>query len=206
MTIVDREEKALDIKLAVHIAVHSSIKSIDHLGELLKVLGKGSKLENIRIHRTKCSQLIKNVIAPAMLTELVKDVGEEPYSLILDESTDISVMKYLAFIIRYHSKVQNDVLNEFLGFVELERATAEAQHLATKEFLAKVGLNVKNMIGLGVDGALSLCGSENSVFTRFKAEVSLFNSGCHCLFCYYFTRVFSKYYTLLVFRFHTCNW
>ena len=98
MTIVNREEKALDIKLAVHIAVHSSIKSIDHLGELLKVLGKGSKLENIRIHRTKCSQLIKNVIAPAMLTELIKDVGEEPYSLILDESTDVSVMKYLAFL------------------------------------------------------------------------------------------------------------
>lgn len=33
-----------DIKLAIYIAMHSSIKSLDHLGEILTDLGKGSGL------------------------------------------------------------------------------------------------------------------------------------------------------------------
>lgn len=38
---VSRKNKHIDIMLAVHIATHSSIRSIDHLGEMLKVFGKG---------------------------------------------------------------------------------------------------------------------------------------------------------------------
>lgn len=73
----------------MYIAVHTSIKSIGHLGELLSLLGKGRKLENLRIHRTKCSKIIENVLA----SELIQDVKEckSGYSLIVDESTDITV-------------------------------------------------------------------------------------------------------------------
>ena len=41
---VSYEDKMRDIKLAIYIAMHSSIKSIDHLGEILTDLGKGSGL------------------------------------------------------------------------------------------------------------------------------------------------------------------
>jgi len=49
-------QKVIDIKLAVHIACHSAVKSVDHLSLLLKLLGKGSKLENLQLHRTKCAK------------------------------------------------------------------------------------------------------------------------------------------------------
>ena len=52
--------------------------------------------EELRLHRTKCSMLIKNVIAPEMLSEIIAGVGGNEYSLILDESTDVSVSKYMA--------------------------------------------------------------------------------------------------------------
>lgn len=99
--VVTKQSKVVDLKLAIHIASHSAIRSMDHLGELLKVFGKGSCLENLRMHRTKCAKLILNVISPSIIEELVSDIGDKRYSLIVDESTDISVSKYMAYCIRY---------------------------------------------------------------------------------------------------------
>ncbi|XP_043282391.1 uncharacterized protein [Venturia canescens] len=57
--------KKMDLRMAVHIAAHSSIRSIDHLSEILRTLDKGSSLENISLHRTKCSKLIKKRHSPS---------------------------------------------------------------------------------------------------------------------------------------------
>lgn len=100
--VVDAETKVLDLRLAIYVAIHTFIKSINHLGELLKVLGKGTKLEKLQIHRTKCSKLIANVLAPAILSDLIEDIKtcKSGYSLIVDESTDITVKKFMGICIR----------------------------------------------------------------------------------------------------------
>jgi len=54
------------------------------------VLGKGSALEKVKLHRTKCLRLISAVVAPAHLAELIDDVADYWYALIIDEATDIS--------------------------------------------------------------------------------------------------------------------
>ncbi|KAH0549686.1 hypothetical protein KQX54_012491 [Cotesia glomerata] len=82
-TKLESKTKIADIKLVLQIAAHSSTKSIDHLSELLKSLGKGSDLEKLRLHRTKASKIILNVISPGMLKELIKDIDDEDYSIIL---------------------------------------------------------------------------------------------------------------------------
>ncbi|KAF0702290.1 Uncharacterized protein FWK35_00022725, partial [Aphis craccivora] len=65
---------------------------MDHLCEILKLIGNNSLLTNLKLHRTKCSaSLIKNVLGPTLLEDLVEDCNTGPYSLIVDESTDISV-------------------------------------------------------------------------------------------------------------------
>jgi antirestriction protein len=72
-TSFNKEQKETDMNLAVYIAYHRCIRSVDDLDEILRKIGtsKGSRLENLRLHRTKCSMLIKNVIAPALLKEIV---------------------------------------------------------------------------------------------------------------------------------------
>jgi hypothetical protein len=45
------------------------------------------------MHRTKCSNVIKNVWAPHFMKELCEDVGA--FSILLYESTDITTDKYL---------------------------------------------------------------------------------------------------------------
>lgn len=100
--VASTDAKTTDLRLAMFTAIHSTVKSIDHLSELLQVLGKGTRLEKIRLHRTKCSKLIANVLAPAQLDDLVEDVRscKSAYSLIVDEGTDQSMNKFLGACIR----------------------------------------------------------------------------------------------------------
>ncbi|CAG9763571.1 unnamed protein product [Ceutorhynchus assimilis] len=76
ITVISSEAKIKDLIIAAHIACHSSITSVDHLGELLNNLKITSKNNSIRQHRTKCTALIKNVIYPSLLEDLLEDVGD----------------------------------------------------------------------------------------------------------------------------------
>jgi len=48
-----------------------------------------------KLHRSKCTSIITNILAPSFITLLKEDIGDAKYSLLLDESTDISVCKTL---------------------------------------------------------------------------------------------------------------
>ena len=54
--------KTAEIRLAAAMACHCSIRSVDHISEILKVHGKGSDLGEIKLHRTKTSKLILSAI------------------------------------------------------------------------------------------------------------------------------------------------
>ncbi|KAK3929677.1 Peptidase T [Frankliniella fusca] len=97
---ISDQTKCVDLKLAVFVSAHTSIRSVDHFDELLRELGKGSPLANVRLHRTKCSKLISEVIAPAFLTELVQDIGDSPYTMIIDECTDATASKFMGICVR----------------------------------------------------------------------------------------------------------
>ncbi|XP_044593789.1 uncharacterized protein LOC123271507 isoform X2 [Cotesia glomerata] len=170
--------------MALYVANHSSIKSVDHLGEVLKQLGKGSQLEKVRLHRTKASKLILNVVAPEMLIELIKDIGDQDYSVILDESTDVSTVKYMAYCVRYFSNTCNQFVTDFLGFDEVSSATADNLYKNFREFFSKVGLNLDKLVGIGTDGASNMCGVKHSLFTLIKKDypkVQLMKCSCHSL-------------------------
>lgn len=178
------EEKIIDCKLAVFIAMHCSVRSIDHLGEILKELGKGSKLGGLRMHRTKCSRVISYVIAPEFLKSMVDDIGDSPFSVICDEATDTSTAKFMGVCIRYYSKSKKKMVTDFLGLIPVSSCTGEALASVLKDFLQTVGLPIKQMTAVGVDGAPNMSGHVNSFYTHLKKDVpglQLFKCVCHSL-------------------------
>lgn len=76
------------------------------------------------MHRTKCTAMINSVLAPYFIKRLVSDIGDSKYSLLLDESTDLSVSKYLGIVVRYFCEVKRNVMATYLGLVELEGGDA----------------------------------------------------------------------------------
>lgn len=179
--VVNDAGKEKELLVAVHVAMHSSIRNVDHLGALIN---KMTKENTVRIHRTKCCALIKHVIAPCLLDALLRDIGNEPYSLIIDESTDVGDTKYLCICVRYYSKAKGTITVDFLGLLEVEKATAVILYEALKLYLQKLSLDVKNVVGMGTDGGSNLCGVRNSVFALFKKDndkIQLIRCICHSI-------------------------
>lgn len=108
----------------------------------------------------------------------------KPYSIILDEPTDIGTHKYIAFCVRYHSVALCDMVTDFLGFVEIEKATVEVLRDVFLDFLVQSKLEIKNLIRIGTDGASNLCGKNKSLFILLKEivpDLQLIKCICHSL-------------------------
>lgn len=133
------EVKKAELELAVAITCHCSIRSVDHLGEIMKKHGKGSTLGNITLHRTKCSRLITAAISPSFKHELMKDIKDEKFALLVDESTDVSAAKHLCIAIRYYSKKEKRIVTELVGLVSVTEATGEVLFNAIKAAVADIG-------------------------------------------------------------------
>lgn len=175
-----------ECSLALFICEHASILTTDHLSEMCKKTFSGSQSADLRLHRTKCTNIIKNVLAPHFYQELVADIKDQEYSLLIDESTDISVSKLLGVTVRYFSESLKKIISTFLGLVELEDGTAASIVNALKSLLAGLNLNIKKLIGIGTDNASVMTGTTNGVHQLLKNETGnenliLVRCVCHSL-------------------------
>lgn len=117
---LSEKRKIAELKIAVYVAEHSSIKAVDHLALVIKDLDKDSQiLQNIKLHRTKCSALIKNILSPCIMQDLLEDLGNSHYSLIIDESTTIDTTKVLCLMIRYFSQLKKKIVTTFYRLIEM---------------------------------------------------------------------------------------
>ncbi len=146
--LIKDDQKRSEIRIAAYIACHTSINAVDDLSDILK-----DEMGTFQMHRTKCTAIIKSVLAPHFREELMEDIGESPYSLYLDESTDISVNKLLCICVKYHAKKHNKFVSTYLGLVELRDADAKGISDTVVAFISQNGLQIKNMMGIATDGA-----------------------------------------------------
>ena len=152
--------KKQDIVLSYYIANHASIRSIDHLGEVLNAhfIDKGNAKAELRLHRTKCAAIILNVLEPTLRDQMREEIGDSYFSIIVDESTDVGKEKRMAYCIRYFNRKLNDIVVDFLGLQVVIRTTAAVLYQNFLDFMKEFGLNLDNMIALATDGANNLCG------------------------------------------------
>eukprot|EP00112_Aurelia_sp_Birch-Aquarium-sp1_P021948 Seg6031.2 transcript_id=Seg6031.2/GoldUCD/mRNA.D3Y31 product="SCAN domain-containing protein 3" pseudo=true protein_id=Seg6031.2/GoldUCD/D3Y31 len=169
---VSKEEddvKRIEIELATIISCHSAILTIDHLGEVIARNGKGSKLEKIKLHRSKCSKLVTKVIAPSMRDDLQDDVKGKKFSVLVDESTDVSTKKLLCAVIRYYSEKEKKIETAFVDLIQVVEARGEDLFVAMKNCIEGIGLKLEDCVGYGSDGASVMVGEHNSVWSRIVA-------------------------------------
>lgn len=163
------EVKIAEIELAVTMACHSAMMTMDHLGEVIVRNANGSKLENLKMHRKKCTKILTNVVSPAMKEELIADVQGKRFSLIVDESTDVSTTKQLCVIIRYFSQVEKTILTAFVDLIPVVHTTADDLFNAIRNCLNEINLDLANCVGYASDGASVMVGEHDSVWTRIAA-------------------------------------
>lgn len=126
---------------------------MDHLPDLVASICTDSQLaKNIKCGRTKTTQLAQ-FIAPQNIADISHEVKSKNlcYSIIVDESTDLSAMKSLAVVIRYFCG--KGIRDRFLDLVEVNDQTANGLHTALMECLKKNDIPLELMIGFPADNA-----------------------------------------------------
>ena len=155
---------------------------IDHFVDLCKSKIKDSKcLNDVQMHRTKCTNINKNILCDHFKKDLRDDVGAGKFSLLLDESNDIAGSKLLGVSIIYHSTQQSKVISTYLGLVELDQCDAEAIVNALKLLLAKMKLNIQNLLAIGTANASVMVGVNNGVYAKLRVKLPhLILTKCFC--------------------------
>ena len=165
-------QKEAEARLALYVCCHTSINACDHLNNICKKSFKGHTCaDNLQIHRTKCFNVIQNVLSRHFIESLCVDIGDSPYSLLIDESTDISVFKYLGIVIIYFSKKLHRIVETFLDMPQIKECNAVSIAEVVKSSIKKFNLKLENLKGLGTDNASVMVGVNNGVFAKLKEEV-----------------------------------
>lgn len=164
------ELKKTELQLAASICCHCSISSIDHLSEVVKKNSKGSIMEKLKLHRTKCSKLITEVIAPSIEKELIDELKDKKYSIIMDETTDITSEKKVCVSALYYNDANESIVSNFLGLASVTETTGEVLFNSLSSMLLRFNLQFKSCIGFGTDGAKNMTGKNNSVWSRILNE------------------------------------
>ena len=106
----------IEASIAMFVTSHCAIKNCDRFVDLCKSKIKNSKcLNGVQMHRTKCTNIIKNILCNHFEKDLSNDVGAGKFSLLLDESNCIAASKLLGLSIIYHSTQQSKVISTYLG-------------------------------------------------------------------------------------------
>lgn len=118
------------------------------------------------------------MIAPENTKSLSEFCRKAYYSLVIDESTDCTIIKNLAIVIRVFDKVCKD---RFLRLVPITDSTADGIFKATTECLNELSIPIQNMVGFTSDNCAVMTGDSNGVRSKLKLVVpSLFGNGCIC--------------------------
>lgn len=117
-------------------------------------------------------------ISPKIQNELIKICGDviqqhlcekinnsKCFSILADETTDISGIEQMSLCIRYTEKVSNELVirEDFLTYVPLQETTGEAISSKILETLNSLNLNTSYLFGQGYDGAGAMSGRFNGV-------------------------------------------
>jgi hypothetical protein len=168
----EKRVRVAQLKIVAYIAEHSAIRSVDHLCDMLPCLDDSSDiLRKIHCRRTKCAAVITKVLSPCMREDLIADIGESYYSLVIDESTDNTLVKCLALVIRYFSETKKRMISTFYRLVPVDDGKSKTITDQILKCLQEDKLPVGKLVGIGADGASAMVGTVNSVATRLKFVV-----------------------------------
>ncbi|CAN1289848.1 Zinc finger MYM-type protein 1 [Linum perenne] len=100
---------------------------------------------------------IVNAIATETTKAIINDIGDDLFTILVDEARDVSVKEQMAIVLRYVNK-EGSIVERFLGI--------------SHYMLVTHGLSLSRIRGQGYDGASNMKGEINGLKTLILAENS----------------------------------
>ncbi|XP_068329707.1 uncharacterized protein [Pyrus communis] len=153
----------------------------DHDEKIKEVVLENSP-GNLKLIAPSIQKDIVNSCAFETIKAIMKEVKESKFfSIMVDESRDISTKEQMAVILRYVDN-KGQVIERFVGVQHVTETTSSKLKESIDEFLKLHDLSYSNLRGQGYDGASNMRAKKNSdVAAFFTLTNSLVNVvGCSC--------------------------
>ena len=137
--------------------------------------------KKLNFKRTTLSYIIQDGIAYHEKLEINEICRKQKFSVIIDESTDVSVTQVLAIVIRYFDLNTLDVVDALLDTVVVGNGSVAGLFNAFKSILTERNIPKCNIIGFGTDNCYTMLGKKNG-FQKLLKDVlpTVFVFGCVC--------------------------
>ena len=136
--------------------------------------------ENSKYTSRRITQEFLHVMSGHIEEVQLRALLSSPYfSLMVDETTDISVMKEMVLYARFVSSTSS-VTSYFLKIIELSDGRAETVEEAILAYLMEKSIPLSKLVGFGSDGAAVMIGRVSGVATRLKHKQPVLIS-IHCV-------------------------
>ncbi|KAL5563579.1 hypothetical protein UlMin_033326 [Ulmus minor] len=118
--------------------------------------------ENLKLTSPDIQKEIVSDAAAETIDVIIKDIGDSLFSVIVDESRDISVKEQMAVVLLYVDK-KGQVIERFVGIEHVANTTAPSLKAAIDKLFSRYGLSLCRLRGQGYDGASNLQGEFNGL-------------------------------------------
>ena len=122
----------------------------EFINEVLQTAPKNCKLTHSDIQKD-----IVNAIARETSKAIIKDLDNGFFSILVDESRDISVKEQMSLVLRYVNK-KGIIIERFVGIIYVASTTALSLKCAIEYLLCEHNLSLSNLCGQGYDGASNM--------------------------------------------------
>lgn len=163
----------------------------DHMIDLCKVMFPDSAIaQGMCMKRTKCTELTKT-LSKCVTSELLKKLKHHKFSVIIDESTDVSTTKCLTVLVKYYDPDTKHIEIGTLELIDMYDDNRESVG-STGENLFEILLHtfnsnqipLHNFVGFAADGASNIMGEHNSLSSRLRDAmpgITIFKCICHSI-------------------------
>ncbi|XP_045481813.1 uncharacterized protein LOC123685957 [Harmonia axyridis] len=171
----DNAVKEAELILSGMLATNNlSFLFMDTLVPVIKRIFPDSKIaQNLKLKRSKATALVSESLGKIFLDKLnnqLKTPGTY-FSLILDETTDISVKKQCAFTVIFYDTENKCTKTQFFDLVETKGSTAYDLFNVLKSSLLSRNIPLENLVGFSSDTANVMVGEHQSVFALLRKEL-----------------------------------
>ncbi|KAJ9537272.1 hypothetical protein OSB04_030005 [Centaurea solstitialis] len=150
----------------------------DH-NESIEAVAFKNAPENLKLTSPDIQKDIVNAAATETTKLIVNDLGNDFFSVLVDESRDVSIKEQMSVVVRYVD-TKGRVIERFLGIEHVPSTTSISLKSALHDLFSRHGLSISNLRGQGYDGASNMQGELGGLKTLILNE----NSSAYYVHCF----------------------